>query len=69
MPGAVRPRLLGQIRDGPEHTKAAMCRTPIHKYVMRLCEKDDWNDGASGPIEELNHRINDGALAPVLAQL
>ena len=30
------PRLILQASEGPEHTKAAMCRTKTHKYILNL---------------------------------
>lgn len=67
--GLYSPRIHLQITDeGPYHGKAVMCRTKTHKYVMRLYEKDELYDLVSDPLEEHN-RINDPALAHVLAKL
>jgi arylsulfatase A-like enzyme len=56
------PRLSLQAGDGPEHTKAVMCRTARHKYVYRLCEKDEFYDLDDDPME-LTNRIDDPARA------
>jgi arylsulfatase A-like enzyme len=49
------PRLRLQFTDdGPYHTKAAMCRTDTHKYVMRLYEQDELYDLVNDPLEERN---------------
>ena len=62
------PRIQLQTGDGIEHTKAAMCRTQTHKYVRRLDEPDELYDLTADP-QELHNRIDDPALAGVLAQL
>ena len=62
------PRVNLQSSEGPEHTKAVMCRTRDHKYVRRLYEKDELYDLRSDP-QELQNRIDDPALAGVLAAL
>ncbi|NLX35786.1 MAG: DUF4976 domain-containing protein, partial [Chloroflexi bacterium] len=62
------PRLVWQAGDGPEHTKAAMCRTQRFKYVQRLYEQDELYDLQSDPAE-LHNRIDDPALADVKAAL
>jgi len=51
------PRLSLQASDGPEHTKAVMCRTREYKYVMRLYEKDEFYDLRDDP-RELHNRID-----------
>jgi len=57
------PRLRLQFTDdGPYHTKAAMCRTKTHKYVMRLYEQDELYDLVKDPLEECNV-IDDPAYA------
>ncbi|MFB3891624.1 MAG: sulfatase-like hydrolase/transferase [Phycisphaerae bacterium] len=66
--GLYWPRLQAQAREGPWHTKAAMCRTKDFKFVRRLYEPDELYDLRADP-RELDNRINDPALAPVLAQL
>ncbi len=53
--GLYSPRIKLQITDDdPYHTKAAMCRTKTHKYVMRLYEEDELYDLAADPLEENN---------------
>lgn len=66
--GLYYPRLTLQNREGPEHTKAVMCRTRDYKYVRRLYEPDEFYDLRSDP-RELANRIDDPAYAPVVAQL
>jgi arylsulfatase A-like enzyme len=67
--GLYWPRLsLQQQDDGPEHTKAIMCRTKEYKYVRRLYESDELYDLRNDPREEHN-RIDDPALSGVLTQL
>jgi len=67
--GLYSPRLrLQTTDDGVYHTKAAMCRTATHKYVMRLYEQDEMYDLESDPLEETNV-IDDPALAEVQAVL
>jgi arylsulfatase A-like enzyme len=56
------PRLILQAGDGPEHTKAVMCRTKTHKYVYRLYEDDEFYLLEEDP-DELNNRIHDPACA------
>ena len=66
--GLYWPRLSLQKSEGPEHTKAVMCRTREFKYVRRLYEKDELYDLRSDP-QELNNRIDDPSLAGALARL
>jgi len=66
--GLYWPRLRWQIAEGPEHTKAAMCRTDRYKYVRRFYESDELYDLAVDP-RELTNRIDDPALAGPLAEL
>lgn len=66
--GLYWPRVNLQTSEGPEHTKAAMCRTAQYKYVRRLYESDELYDLGADP-GELHNRIDDPALASVLAQL
>jgi len=66
--GLYWPRLTFQAGDGPEHTKAVMCRTREFKYVRRLYESDELYDLRTDPAE-LNNRIDDPALAAELAAL
>lgn len=50
------PRLSTQASEGPEHTKAVMCRMGNWKYVYRLYEPDELYDLAEDPME-LDNRI------------
>ncbi len=53
--GFYYPRLCLQRDDShPYHTKAAMCRTRTHKYVMRLYESDELYDLTRDPGETRN---------------
>ncbi len=62
------PRNSIQRSEGPEHSKAVMCRTQTHKYVYRLYERDELYDLCADP-GEVNNRIDDPALAVVLQEL
>jgi len=66
--GIYWPRLSLQQADGPMHTKAVMCRTHQYKYVRRHYETDELYDLHTDP-QELHNRIDDPAMAEVLAQL
>ncbi|MBN1218292.1 MAG: sulfatase-like hydrolase/transferase [Anaerolineae bacterium] len=66
--GLYWPRVNLQQSEGPEHTKAVMCRTKNYKYVRRLYEPDELYDLQVDPVE-LHNRINDPTLAEVLDQL
>lgn len=66
--GLYWPRLRLQRREGPEHTKAVMCRTEDFKYVRRLYESDELYDLRADP-GELRNRIDGPSLAAVLATL
>jgi arylsulfatase A-like enzyme len=66
--GLYWPRLSLQRNEGPEHTKAVMCRTKAFKYVRRLYESDELYDLRDDPAE-LNNRVDDPSLSDVLAQL
>ena len=67
--GLYSPRVLLQITDdGPYHTKATMCRTRTHKYVLRLYEQDELYDLVADPLEEINIE-DDPAYQTVLAKL
>lgn len=66
--GLYYPRLAQQRSEGPEHTKAVMCRTREFKYVRRLYEPDELYDLRDDPVE-LHNRIDDPAMADVLARL
>ena len=63
------PRLSWQIQDdGPEHTKAAMCRTKDFKYVHRLYESDELYDLRKDP-QELRNVADDPNYREILHQL
>lgn len=66
--GLYWPRVNLQTSEGPEHTKAVMCRTREFKYVRRLYESDELYDLRADPAE-LRNRIDDPDLVPVLAAL
>ncbi len=66
--GLYWPRVGLQSGEGPEHTKAVMCRTADYKYVQRLYEQDELYD-LRADLGELHNRIADPALAGVLAAL
>jgi arylsulfatase A-like enzyme len=66
--GLYWPRVELQTSEGPEHSKAIMCRTQAYKYVRRLYEQDELYDLRADPQEMVN-RVDDPALAGVLAQL
>jgi hypothetical protein len=52
------PRLSTQSSEGPEHTKALMCRMGNIKYTMRLYEKDELYDLDKDPLELINQIDN-----------
>lgn len=62
------PRLSLQAEDDVAHGKATMCRTQDYKYVRRLYEPDELYDLNADPAE-LHNRIDDPALAGVLAEM
>ena len=66
--GLYWPRMEAQRKEGPEHTKAVMCRTREFKYVHRLYEADELYDLRNDPAERTN-RVDDPALQDVLAHL
>ena len=66
--GIYWPRVGLQSSEGPEHTKAVMCRTRDFRYVRRLYEADELYDLQAGPAEQHN-RIDDLALARTLSWL
>jgi len=66
--GLYWPRVNLQQSEGPEHTKAVMCRTRDFKYVRRLYETDELYDLHHDPME-LRNRIGDSEYADVLPKL
>ena len=66
--GLYWPRVGLQSSEGPEHTKAIMCRTDTHKYVRRLYEKDELYDLINDP-QELRNQIDNPAYSQVLGEL
>lgn len=62
------PKMIAYTREGPEYGKAAMVRTPAHKYVLRMYEPDELYDLRADP-QELHNRIDDPALGKVQAML
>jgi arylsulfatase A-like enzyme len=66
--GLYWPRVGLQPSEGPEHTKAAMCRTGEYKNVRRLYEPEELYDLRADPREERNV-AGDPAYAGVLAGL
>jgi len=66
--GLYWPRVGLQNQEGPEHTKAVMCRTDHYKYVRRLYEKDELYNLKEDPGELIN-RIDDPVLKDKLYDL
>lgn len=66
--GLYWPRVGLQNQEGPEHTKAVMCRTDQYKYVRRLYEKDELYDLKEDSGELIN-RIDDPILKNELSNL
>jgi len=66
--GLYYPRLRLQVEEGPEHSKAVMCRTKDHKYVRRLYESDELYDLGRDPCE-INNVVDEPEYADVLARL
>ena len=66
--GLYWPRVGLQSSEGPEHTKAVMCRTENLKYVRRLYEKDELYDLQMDP-QELHNQIENPDYAEVLNNL
>lgn len=62
--GIYWPRLSAQRSEGPEHTKAIMCRTSRYKYVYRHYESDELYDLVDDPME-LNNLVEVSRYAPV----
>lgn len=64
--GLYGPRVqLQQTDETMYHTKAAMCRTATHKYVMRLYEEDELYDLEKDP-EERHNLVCDPSSAEIL---
>lgn len=53
------PRLSTQYSEGPEHTKAVMCRMGDYKYIMRLYEMDELYNLAEDPMEVNNLAVKE----------
>ncbi len=66
--GLYYPRLLQQRSEGPEHTKAVMCRTHEYKYVRRLYETDELYD-LRKDSQELNNLVDDPNYSQVLTMM
>lgn len=66
--GLYWPRTNLQSSEGPEHTKAVMCRTHDYKYVRRLYESDELYDLRTDP-GEVRNLINDPAYRDILQTL
>jgi arylsulfatase A-like enzyme len=62
------PRVHLQHREGPEHTKAVMCRTKEFKYVFRLYETHELYDLVNDP-GEIENKINDPTLDDVKTKM
>lgn len=56
--GLYYPRMAQQRKEGPEHTKAVMCRNRDYKYVRRLDEQDEFYDLQKDPKERENQIDN-----------
>ncbi len=66
--GLYWPRVGLQNQEGPEHTKAVMCRTERYKYVKRVYEQDELYDLWEDPRELVN-RIDDPVMANVVSRM
>jgi arylsulfatase A-like enzyme len=62
------PRLRLERSSDGEHGKAVMVRTPTHKYIRRLYERDELYDLTRDP-QETENRIDDPSCADALLQL
>ena len=62
------PRLSTQASEGPEHTKAVMCRMGNWKYVYRLYETDELYNLKDDP-EELYNLINESEYSDVINKM
>ncbi len=60
------PRMKMQDSQGPEHTKATMCRTKDFKYVLRLYEQDELYNLKDDP-GELHNIIEDPKYTKIAA--
>jgi arylsulfatase A-like enzyme len=66
--GLYYPRLRLQKEEGPEHSRAVMCRAKDFKYVRRMYEQDELYDLGADPGETRN-LVADADYADVLAKL
>ncbi len=66
--GEYWPRVGLQPSEGPEHTKAVMCRTERYKFVRRLYERDELYDLRKDPAE-LTNLVDDPAMDGVLTTM
>lgn len=62
------PRLSSQASEGPEHTKAVMCRMGDFKYVYRLYEMDELYNMKEDP-QELCNLAGEEEYAGLIAQM
>ena len=62
------PRISLQLGDGPEHSKAVMCRTKEFKYVYRVGEKHEFYNIVEDPAE-YDNLIDDEKYSSVLTEL
>jgi arylsulfatase A-like enzyme len=62
------PRVHLQHSEGPEHTKAVMCRTKKYKYVYRLYEMHELYD-LEFDMREMENRISDPDLVDVKTEM
>lgn len=62
------PRLSTQASEGPEHTKAVMCRMGQWKYVFRLYEDDELYDLIKDP-KEYHNLIHDIKYQELIAHM
>jgi len=65
--GLYWPRLSLQAGEGPEHSKAVMCRTKEFKYVRRLYERDEFYDLRNDP-QELHNMIDHPSYSKTIAE-
>lgn len=62
------PRLSTQYSEGPEHTKAVMCKMDQYKYIMRLYEQDEFYDLDQDPME-INNLVNDSNYQTIIQDM